>query len=43
MALVAILKDFQFMRTTDTEEPLDLCVDITMTPRNGIKLSIVTN
>ena len=43
MALITILKDFQFNRTTDTEEPLDLCLGITMTPRNGIKLSIVSN
>ena len=43
MALVTILKDFKFKRTTDTEEPLDLCVGITMTPRNGINLSITSN
>ena len=43
MALVTILKDFRFKRTTDTEEPLDLCVGITMTPRNGINLSITSN
>ena len=43
MALVAILKDFKFKRATDTEEPLDLCVGLTMTPRNGIKLSIMSN
>ena len=43
MALVTILKDFKFKRATDTEEPLDLCVGLTMTPRNGIKLSIMSN
>ena len=43
MALVAILKDYHFQRTADTEEPLDLCVGITMAPRNGIKLSIAFN
>jgi len=43
MALVAILKDLHFKRTSDTEVPLDLSVGITMSPRNGIKLSIATN
>ena len=43
MTLVAILKNFHFIRTTDTEVPLDLSVGITMSPRNGIKLSISSN
>ena len=43
MVLVTILKEFQFKRTTDTEEPLDLCVGITMFPKNGINLSITSN
>ena len=43
MTLVAILKDLQFKRTGTTEIPLDLGVGITMSPRNGIKLSIVSN
>ena len=43
MILVAILKDLQFKRSTDTEVPLSLAVGFTMSPRNGIKLSIVSN
>ena len=43
MTLVAILKNFHFIRTTDTEVPLDLCVGFTMSPRNGVKLSIASN
>ena len=43
MTLVAILKNFHFIRTTDTEIPLDLSVGITMSPRNGIMLSIASN
>ena len=43
MTLVAILKDLQFKRCADTEVPLDLSVGITMSPRNGIKLCIVSN
>ena len=43
MFLVAILKDLHFKRTTDTEVPLDLAVGITMSPKNGIKLSIKSN
>ena len=43
MALVTILKDLHFKRTTDTEVPLDLGVGITMSPNNGIKLSIGSN
>ena len=43
MTLVAILKDLQFKRTTETEVPLDLSVGITMCPNNGIKLSIGSN
>ena len=43
IALVSILKDFQFKRTTDTEETLDLCVGLTMSPRNEINLSITSN
>ena len=43
MTLVAILKDLQFKRNADTEIPLDLKAGITMSPTNGIKLSIVSN
>ena len=43
MTLVAILKDFHFKRTTDTEVPLDLSVGITMSPTNGIELAILSN
>ena len=43
MTLVTILKDLHFKRTTDTEVPLDLGVGITMSPNNGIKLSIGSN
>ena len=42
MTLVAILKDFCFKRATDTEVPLDLSVGFTMSPKNGIKLSIAS-
>ena len=41
MALVSIIKDFQFKKTTDTEIPLSLSVGITMTPKNGIYVNIV--
>jgi len=41
MALVSIIKDFQFKKTTDTEVPLSLSVGITMSPKNGIYLKIV--
>ena len=43
MTLVAILKELQFRRCADTEIPLSLGVGITMSPRNGIKLRIVSN
>jgi len=43
MTLVAILKELQFKRTSDTEVPLDLQVGITMSPRNGIRLTILSN
>ena len=43
MTLVAIFKELHFKRTADTEVPLDLSVGITMSPRNGIKLSIASN
>ena len=43
MTLVAILKELHFKRTADTEVPLGLSVGITMSPRNGIKLSIASN
>ena len=42
MTLVAILRDLQFKRSADTEVPLDLAVGITMSPKNGIKVCIVT-
>ena len=43
MALVAILKDLHFKRATDTEVPLDLSVGFTLSPTNGIKLTIASN
>ena len=43
MTLIAIFKDLQFKRCADTEVPLDLSVGLTMSPRNGIKLCIVSN
>ena len=43
MILVAILEDKHFKRTNDTEVPLELSVGITMSPKNGIKLSIGFN
>ena len=43
MILVAILDDMHFKRTNDTEVPLELSVGITMSPKNGIKLSIGSN
>ena len=42
IALVCILKELQFKTTSDTEIPLDLNIGITMSPKNGIKLSIVS-
>ncbi|XP_065882305.1 cytochrome P450 3A24-like [Dysidea avara] len=42
MALVSIIKDFHFKRTTDTEIPLDLRVGVTMSPKSGIYLNIVS-
>ena len=32
-----------FKRTTDTEIPLDLSIDFTISPKNGVKLSIASN
>ena len=43
MTIVGLFKDLQFKRTADTEVPLDLTFGITMSPRNGIKLSVVSN
>ena len=43
MTLVAILKELHFKRSADTEVPLDLVVGFTMSPKNGIKLSIESN
>ena len=43
MTLIAILKDLYFKRTTDTEIPLDLSIDFTISPKNGVKLSIASN
>ena len=42
MALVAIMRDLQFKRTTDTEVPLDFVTGISLSPRNGMKLSIAS-
>ena len=39
MTLVAIMRDLQFKRTTDTEVPLDFVTGLALTPKNGIKLS----
>ena len=43
MALVAILKDLHFKKCVDTEVPLELGFGISMSPKNGIKLTIVSN
>ena len=40
MTLVAILKKFHFKRTADTEVPLDLSFGRTISPKNGVWLSI---
>jgi len=42
MALVSILKDFQFKKTSKTDDPLSLGVGLTMFPKNGIILNIVS-
>ena len=42
MILVSIYNNFQFSKTAETEDPLSLKVGITMSPKNGIKLSIVS-
>ena len=43
MSLVAMLKDYKFMRTTKTEVPLELTTDIFSAPKHGVYLSIVAN
>ena len=43
MILVALLKDLHFKTNDETEIPVDLKVGLTMIPRNGIKLSVVSN
>ena len=43
MTLVSILKDLHFKRFADTEVPLDLVVGFTMSPKNGMNLSIESN
>ena len=43
MTLVAILKELHFKRTADTEVPLELSVGRTVSPKNGVKLSIASN
>ena len=43
MTLVAILKELHFKRTADTEVPLELSVGRTISPKNGVKLSIASN
>lgn len=43
MTLVAMLKEFQFRKTINTEVPLELMCDFTAKPKNGIHLSIVAN
>ncbi|XP_065914971.1 cytochrome P450 3A9-like [Dysidea avara] len=42
MALVSIYREFQFKKTADTEVPLSLGVGLTMFPKNGINLNIVS-
>lgn len=42
MALVHILKRFKFERSTETEVPLELKATITMAPKNGIRVKIVS-
>ena len=43
MALLAIMRDLQFKRTANTDVPLDIvAAAITLSPRNGIKLSIAS-
>ena len=41
MSLIAMLKEFQFRKTTKTEVPLQLTTDVFTIPKNGIHLSIV--
>ena len=43
MALVAVLKDMHFKESVDTDVPLELAFGISMSPKNGIKLAIVSN
>ena len=43
MTLVAIFKELHFKRTADTEVPLDLSFGFTISPKNGVKLSIASN
>lgn len=43
MSLVAMLKDFQFRQTMDTEVPLKLTCGFTAKPKNGIYLAVVAN
>lgn len=42
MALVHILKRFKFERSAETEVPLELKATITMAPKNGIRVKIVS-
>lgn len=42
MALVHILKRFKFEHSTETEVPLELKATITMAPKNGIRVKIVS-
>ncbi|XP_078362560.1 cytochrome P450 3A2-like isoform X2 [Oculina patagonica] len=42
MALVHILKRFKFQRSADTEVPLQLKGAVTMAPKNGIQVKIVS-
>ena len=43
MLLITIFRKFRFNRTADTEVPLDLCYGLTMSPVNGVKVSIASN
>ena len=43
MTLVAIFKELYFKRTADTEVPLDLSFGFTISPKKGVKLSILSN
>ena len=43
IVLITIFRKLRFIRTADTEVPLDLCYGISMTPKNGIMVAIASN